>query len=395
MTRIKEEIVSTPEGLLEACRLLESCPVIGLDTEFVGEGTYHPRLCLVQVATPGCLLLIDPFATGPLDPFWEVLVDPRRVVVVHAGREEVRLCRLWSGRTPGQLFDLQLAAGLVGKIYPIGHGALVNTLLGKKIPKGETLTEWRRRPLTPEQIGYAFDDVRYLLPLYEKLHEDLTHRNRVDWATEEFQDLMEIATPDGAAEPEERWRKLKGLGGLDRRKLALVRALFNWREERAAALNRPARTLLRDDLILEVARRNPMRSRDLQVVRGLPLRELDAMVELANQTRKLPVEQCPEVIGREIDPPQMTLISAILLAVLGDFCHREMLAQSLVATNGEVRELIRARMAGLPEPDSNLTTGWRAKHVLPVLRDALDGKVSVRIGDPRSQAPLEISPQSE
>src|SRR5580698_6374912 len=108
MADVMEEIVTTPEQLVDCCAHLSRCPVIGFDTEFVGEETYHPRLCLVQVATPERLFLIDPLSAGPLDSFWQLVVDPGRVVVVHAGREEVRLCRLWSGQAPGNLFDLQL-----------------------------------------------------------------------------------------------------------------------------------------------------------------------------------------------------------------------------------------------------------------------------------------------
>src|SRR5947209_6399715 len=112
MAQAKEEILTTPRELADCCEFLATQPVLGFDTEFVGEETYHPRLCLVQVAVPDRLFLIDPFATGPLDEFWKLLHDPSRVVIVHAGREEVRLCRLWSGRPPANLFDLQLAAGL-------------------------------------------------------------------------------------------------------------------------------------------------------------------------------------------------------------------------------------------------------------------------------------------
>src|SRR5262249_53589238 len=127
MADLPEQIISTPAELVECCAYLASCARIGLDTEFVGEETYHPRSCLVQVATPDRLILIDPLTTGPLDAFWRLIIDPARMVIVHAGREEVRLCQLWSGHPPGDLFDLQLAAGLIGLNYPIGHAALVNT----------------------------------------------------------------------------------------------------------------------------------------------------------------------------------------------------------------------------------------------------------------------------
>src|SRR6516165_5903104 len=169
MVELREEIVTHPEELAACVAELTACPHFGFDTEFVGEDTYHPSLCLVQVATPDRLFLIDPLTTGPLDAFWQLVVDPARVVVVHAGREEVRLCRLWTGRAPGDLFDLQLAAGLVGLPYPLGYGALVGQVLGVSMRKGETRTEWRDRPLTPEQVRYAFDDVRHLLPLCKKL----------------------------------------------------------------------------------------------------------------------------------------------------------------------------------------------------------------------------------
>ena len=170
-----EVLVHSPEELGHACAHLTACGRFGLDTEFVGEDSYHPSLCLVQIATEDKLYLIDPFAAGPLDSLWNIIVDPACEVIVHAGREEVRLCHLWSGRTPGNLFDLQIAAGLVGCNYPLGHGALVAQLLGKNLSKGETLTEWRTRPLTPSQIRYAFDDVRYLLPLWERLSGQLRH----------------------------------------------------------------------------------------------------------------------------------------------------------------------------------------------------------------------------
>src|SRR5919204_4254244 len=181
MAKLPEQIISAAEELPACCEHLASCQRFGLDTEFVGEDSYHPRLCLIQVATAERLILIDPLTVGPLDAFWKLVVDPANLVVVHAGREEVRLCRLWTGQAPGNLFDLQIAAGLVGLPYPLGHAALVGQLLGVQLAKGETLTEWRDRPLTPQQIRYAFDDVRFLLPLWQRLSGRLEELGRQDW----------------------------------------------------------------------------------------------------------------------------------------------------------------------------------------------------------------------
>jgi ribonuclease D len=387
MAEIREEIVEHPEELAACCAELAACPHFGFDTEFVGEDTYHPRLCLVQVATTERLYLIDPLSAGPLDAFWKLVVDPSRVVVVHAGREEVRLCRLWTGHPPGNLFDLQLAAGLVGLAYPLGHGNLVNQVLRVQLSKGETLTEWRHRPLTPAQLRYAFDDVRYLLPVWSRLNEKLERLARLDWAREEFARLTASTAPEELST--EKWRKLRGLGSLDRRRLAIVRALYAWREEKANGSNRPARTIVRDDLLVEIARRSPTRERDLHVVRGLPRRDLDAIVRVVGEARALPLEQCPAVSEREQDPPQVAMVASVLMAALADLCSRWQLAPNLVANGTDVKLLVRARMAGagLPE-DSLLTSGWRAAHVLPELLALLDGRRTLRIADIRADAPF-------
>lgn len=385
--QISEHIVTTPDALRTCCDYLSHCPQLGFDTEFVGEKTYHPHLCLVQVATPERLYLIDPLSAGPLDAFWQLLLDPARLVIVHAGREEVRLCQLWAGAPPGNLFDLQIAAGLVGMQYPIGHGPLVNQLLNIRLAKGETLTEWRERPLTKNQIRYAFDDVRHLLALWQRLRKRLEQRDRLSWATEEFERLKKnaLATP----EETEKFRKLRGIGALNRRQLGIVRALYQWREERAAEVNRPARTVVRDDLLVEIARRNPIKVHDLEVVRGLSKREAPAILEVFNEAKTLPLDACPLPTERDQDPPQVQLVTNILTALLGDWCARHEVAQSLAASNQDVRLLVRARLQGeeLPEA-SGLVRGWRAAHLLPEVLAMLDGKRTLRIADITSDTPF-------
>jgi ribonuclease D len=384
-----QEIITRAERLEEVCAEWAECPVIGFDTEFVGEDTYHPELCLVQVAVPGRLFLIDPYEVGSLQPFWRLLHDPQRISVVHAGREEIRLCKLLSGAPPANLFDLQLAAGLVSTSYPLGHAAVAQIYLGQRLSKGETLTEWRRRPLTPEQIRYAFDDVRYLLKLHEKLHARLTKLGRSEWVKEEAQRLIQRAGSAETLVEEERWRKLRGVGALDRRKLAQVRALFAWRDARAQAGNRPARTIIRDDLLVEIVKRDPRETADLSVIRGLHHRDLNEIVAVVRAARDLPLEDCPEVAERGVDSPQMTLVSAILIAALGDFCTREHLALGLVGTSNEVRTLVRAAISGEPVPRMPLTEGWRARFVLPELLALLAGRRWLRIANPRSGSPFE------
>jgi ribonuclease D len=394
MPDIQETVITQPDELAACCAFLAEARQFGFDTEFVGEDTYHPRLCLIQVAAADRLYLIDPLTVGPLDAFWQLVVDPANLVVVHAGREEVRLCHLWSGRTPGNLFDLQIAAGLVGFAYPLSHGALVGQLLRVQLAKGETLTEWRKRPLTRNQIRYAFDDVRYLLPLWQQLTGRLEKVQRLDWAREEFQRLAANATNDDPVVA--KWRKLRGLGTLDRRRLAIVREIYNWREEVATRTNRPARTIVRDDLVVEIARRNPSRERDLHVVRGLPRRDLEAILKAVERARAVSTEELPEVAEREQDPPQVGWVANVLMAVLGDLCSRLRLAPNLVASSQDVKFLIRNRLRGEPPPaESLLTQGWRSQHILPHLQAILDGRQALRIADPTRETPFafhEIAP---
>lgn len=391
MTTPAEVVIATPEELADCCAALARSEQVGLDTEFVGEDTYHPSLCLVQVATHEALYLIDPFIVGPLDAFWQTLLDPAKVVVLHAGREEVRLCHRQTGQAPPNLFDLQIAAGFVGHGYPLGYGPLVHQLLGKSMSKGETLTEWRSRPLTKSQLRYAFDDVRYLLPLWQRLHEKLNKQGRSTWALEEFARMRAVFTPSPEAPTQaDRWRKLRGLGGLDRRRLALARALYEMRDALAEENNRPSRTILRDDLVVEIARRNPKSPQDLQVMRGMARRFVAPLWQALEKARALSPDECPAPTEREQELPQQQLLVSILSAALADFCARERLAAGLVANNQDLRLLVRARLQDESEgaADSPLSHGWRAAHILPHLQALLDGRRALRVADVRSDSPF-------
>ena len=154
--------ITTDRELLSFCQDISRADRIAFDTEFVSEDTYRPQLCLVQVAAAGKLAVIDPLSARDLRPFWELLVDPKRETIVHAGREELLFCIAAVGAPPARLFDLQIAAGLVGYEYPAGYGSLMSKLLGVRPQKGETRTDWRRRPLSSQQLDYALDDVRCL-----------------------------------------------------------------------------------------------------------------------------------------------------------------------------------------------------------------------------------------
>jgi ribonuclease D len=389
----EEIVVADPQTLAECCARLSETTYLGFDTEFVGEETYDPDLCLIQVSTSDALFLVDPLSSGPLDAFWKLLLDPARTVIVHAGREEIRMARRFGGQTPGNWFDLQIAAGLVGLNYPMGHGPLVYHLLGIQLSKAETLTEWRHRPLTPSQLRYAFDDVRFLLPLWQQLDARLNELNRRDWARQEFARFVAMALPENASQAvaPDKWRKLRGIGALDRRRLAMVREMFLAREAFAAQMNRPPRVLVRDDLLVELARRNPKSAAEVQVVRGMAKRFVQPMWDAIERARKLPPDQMPHVEEREQDRPQVGLIVNLLAAILNDYCAREKLAVPLAATMSDLKDLVRAKMRKEAISETNpLMTGWRRDFVLPILQDVLAGKRALRIADVNAESPFAL-----
>jgi ribonuclease D len=387
---LPELVVASPAELAQCLEHLAGCNLIGFDTEFVGEDAYRPELCLLQIATAERLYVIDPFAVGRLDAIWELLHDPGRVTVVHAGREDVRICHFQTGRPPANVFDVQLAAGLVGLTYPIGYSGLVYELLGQRMSKGETLTDWRRRPLLPNQVRYAFDDVRFLLPLWKKLTDRLKRQKRSDWATEEFIGTVRKAVAEEATV--EKWRKLKGIGNLDRRGLAIAREVFAWRERFAERVNRPPRQLLRDDILTEIARRSPTKAEELAAFRGIPRNEIEPILEAVRRARALPANCCPNTEPRENDSALVVLLGNLLAVVLADWCARHHLAANLVATGSDLKALVRCHVQGDPLPDLPLTRGWRARTVLPTLQAVLDGSLAIRVENLAAVAPLGFLP---
>ena len=391
---LPEHLVTHPAQTEKCLEHLRDAPVIGFDTEFVGEDAYRPELCLIQVATAEQLFVIDPYSAGPLDAFWKLLLDPARTTVMHAGREDIRMCLFQAGQPPAKVFDVQVAAGLVGLPYPIGYAGLVQELLAQRMTKGETLTDWRRRPLLPAQVRYAFDDVRFLLPAWKKLTDRLKRLKRTEWAAEEFAALVQRSIGDEETTAE-KWRRVKGIGGLDRRGLAVAREVFGWRERFAERVNRPPRQLLRDDLLAEIARRIPTKAEDLSALRGVPRNEVEPILEAVRRAKALPVEECPEPEARDNDPPHVLLLGSLLGAVLSAWCARNKLAANLVASGSDLKAIVRSRAFRTPPPDVPLTRGWRASAVLAELQGVLNGTTAIRVTNPSSAAPLELVPVPE
>jgi ribonuclease D len=387
---VSHATIASARGLEAFCGRLSAAASIAFDTEFVSEHSYRPQLCLVQVAVDGELTAIDPLAIDDLTPFWETLAAPGHETVVHAGREEVAFSLAAVGKPPAGLFDVQLAAGLVGAEYPAGYGNLISRLLGMTPRKGETRTDWRRRPLSDRQIEYALDDVRHLRALRDRLAARLDELERRSWMETEMEAFLDEVR---AMRGPDRWRKVAGSASLSSRNQAIVRELWQWRESEAERRDCPVRRVLRDDLIVELARRRSAESKQIRAVRGMERGDLQRHVPAISQAiaRALsaPDDECPEVVNRETSP-QLTMLGQFLSSALSSICREANVAASLVGTPSDVRDLIAHHLgqaSGDGEPPS-LTRGWRAQVVGQLLDDLLEGKVSIRIRDPNSEQPL-------
>lgn len=358
------------------------------DTEFIRDDTFLAQLCLIQVSDGQSVTLIDPFGLDDIRPFWELLLDANVTSIVHAGKEDFDVCMRATEKPPRNVFDVQVAAGFVGFGYPLSLSRLVLAVLHKRLTKGQTLTDWTRRPLTEEQRRYAVDDVRYLPALYETLGERLHASSRSEWAAEEF---ARFEDPDlYRPAVEDRLFKLKGSRKLDGLGLAVLAELVRWREAWATRRNRPVRTLMRDDILVEIAKRRPTRPAQLEVLRGFPqsrnrkvVRELLDVVAQASRT---PPEQWPTPHKPRDDTPMTRVTLDLLSAYLHAVCFEEEIAAELVGGAQKLRELCDYDM-GRSDDLPALLRGWRKQFIGQRLLDLLAGRCELRLtgwpDDPR------------
>lgn len=374
------EIVTTPDRLAELCDAWRAAGSLAFDTEFIRDETFDAQLCLLQVACGKEVFLVDPIEGLELAPFWELVVDPGLTTIVHAGKEDFEICLRESGQPPRNIFDVQIAAGFVSVGYPLSLSRLVDSVLSAKVTKGQTMTDWARRPLTGEQIQYAIDDVRFLPRVHEKLTEKLRKARRTNWAKEEFArfESADLYKPP----PEDRLFKLKGAKKLEGVSLAVLARLIEWRDAWAARKNRPIRSLCRDDVLVEIARRKPKRPAQLEVLRGFSQARnkqvVKELLEIVDEAVQTPRADWPQAHVTREETPMMRAVTDILSAVLRATCYTHGVAQELVGSTQRLRELVDYSLNsddGAPP----LLEGWRGKFIGQKLLDLLDGDSEIHL----------------
>ena len=376
--------VTDKRALESLCHTLRQSSRLALDTEFVGEDTFIPRLELIQVATATTAAVIDFPAvqtSGSLDAFWELISDPKIEKIVHAGRQDLDLFATHAGQIPKPFFDTQIAAAMVGYGAQVAYANLVQRIHGTKLAKAHTFTNWSARPLSDDQIAYALEDVEFLLSIHTHLQDRLGALGRLEWVNEEFARL-EAAVGEKSREPQERYQRIRGWDTLKPKGAAVLRELAAWREAEARRRNVPRGRVMRDEVLLQLARHPPKVVNDLRGLRGIHSSEVDRQGEqlLATITSALalPSSAWPEVPRERKPDPESTGIVELLQAVLKARAAEEGIAPTMLATSTDLQTLIEGKQnrAILDVP---ILRGWRRQLAGELLLQVLDGTVTITV----------------
>lgn len=355
------------------CEQIKHSDWLAIDTEFLREKTYYPQLCLIQIANDNVIACVDPIAIEDLTPLMDILYQPGMTLVFHAARQDLELLQMLRGELPQQIFDTQLAATVLGIGDQIGYGNLVKHCLDVDLDKAHSRTDWTQRPLSNEQLDYAADDVRYLRTLYHQMSAQLDEQQRRPWLNDDFASLSDPKTY--TANPEAIWRKIRGAGKLKASQLVVLQQLAAWREQRAIDRNRPRRWILKDDVMLDLARFAPDSKNQLAKIRGLEARDIERngsdIIEVISRAQEIPEAQWPKLIKPVPLTNQQEALLDALMALLRKYCDEESITPVAVATRKDIEHLVRG------ERDISLLQGWRKKIVGQKLLDFLHGELAI------------------
>ena len=371
------QFIDTHADLVSFCQRISDSKWMTVDTEFLREKTYYSKLCLIQVATDDQIACIDPLAIDDLDPILDLIYNPEITAVFHAARQDLELFYTLRGNLPPAIFDTQLAATVLGYGDQIGYGNLVKQCIDVDLDKAHSRTDWTKRPLDSGQISYAADDVRYLRNVYKLLLQELQDKNRLHWLSEDFDNLTDISTYE--PDPINVWKKIKGAGRLKGIQLAILQKLADWREQRAINTNRPRRWVLKDEVMIDLAKLAPDSTKKFSVIRGLESGTIErhgkAILEQITIAKTIPVEVWPTMKKPlQLSSQQDATVDA-LMALMRKFCDEQSIAPAAVSSRKELERLV----AG--DTSVNLLQGWRYEIVGHHIQDFLNGKLSITVCD--------------
>ena len=352
-------LINSNEHLAEACARLGSAPFIAVDTEFMREQTFWPRLCLIQIAAEGQEVLIDSLAPGlDLTPFFELMVNERVLKVFHSARQDVEIVHHLANVIPHPIFDSQVAAMVCGFGEAVSYSMLVKRVLNRNLDKTSRFTDWSRRPLSERQLTYALGDVVHLRDLYPKLKSQLDKSERASWLNEEMGVLTDPATYQ--LHPEQAWRRLK-MRIKTPKALAVLMELAAWREREAQTQDVPRSRILKDEALYDIASQAPRTIEDLGSLRTLHngfARSMRgrAVLEAVGRGLDRDPKSIPPIERGEPMPPEAQAVVDLLRVLLKATAGRHGVAPKLIATSDELEEIARSGDTDVP-----VLRGWRRK----------------------------------
>jgi ribonuclease D len=396
--------IDTPASLAKLTEQLRDSlsrdPRLAFDTEFIRERTYAPVLEIVQVATGdgSVIAILDvPALGGDLGGVGDLLLDPTILKLVHAGGQDMEILSSRLGALPTPVFDTQVAAAFTGHSIQTGYGNLVLALLNVRLNKDEGFADWSRRPLTQSMREYAENDVRYLPAIHTKLAGLLEKRGRTLWAKEQTDRLLMNAAEEIA--PEDLWRRVGGRNILDSRGLSILRELALWRDDEARRRDKPRRSVVKDDFLIELARRAPKSANDILTLRSAPHnlgeKTANALVEVIKDGLAIHPDERPQVETPPALDEQGSVLVELLTALVRARALEADLPSTLLANGDDLRSLaaLRGRRNETALSEHPLLNGWRGSLVGDSLQGLLSGRLAIGWDNKRNR--LSMLPTGE
>lgn len=369
-------LITTTQDLADACARLAQHPFVTVDTEFLRETTYYPKLCLIQLASPDEAVLVDPLAPElDLAPFLALMADQNVVKVFHAARQDLEIVWIIGKLIPTPLFDTQVAAMVCGYGDSVGYEQLANDLAKARIDKSSRFTDWSRRPLTEAQLVYAESDVTHLRAIYEALAADLAASGRESWVAEEMAVLTSPATYE--VKPENAWQRLKGRIRKPK-ELALLMELAAWREREAQNRDVPRQRVLKDDALMDIVQRGPRSVEALAELRSVPNGfersraggEVLAAIERGNALDPRTLPRLERERGRPANGAVLDLLKVLLKAT----ADAERVAPKIIASSDDLEAISFDDEADVPA-----LQGWRREVFGEKALALKNGRLSLKI----------------
>lgn len=389
----RPELIETQPALEALIARLREAKTFAYDTEFIGEMSYRPQVCLIQVATEDYVGLIDPLAGVELSEFWGLLADPSLHKVVHAGQQDLEHVWRAIGQPPSNVLDTQIAGGFVGLGYPASLAKLVLEFTDIKLHKGFTFTDWTIRPLSGSQLKYAADDVRFLLAISREIRARLAELNRLEWALAECESLCIDGKPGFDAETA--WHKVRGGGSLDGRGINVLKLLVAWREACAETADVPPRTYLKDEVLVDLCRSRPKSIDKLANIRHLPRPVIERngrdLLEMVERGLAMPPAPVDNEGGGEPRLSEKFALDAVW-SLAQTLCLGRGLDPGLVTSRQDVTDVYRKLRRGRDVADEGLLNGWRAEALGNDLRALADGAFDARASWRKGRLAVAVQP---